>query len=275
MKTRREFLSIIAGASAAGMVPVSGQPSSIGEVQELVLQGQLTEEHAGDPGDSPELMAFAPAQLQKASAPDQTVLPEKDGRAVALRALELSKSFAASSVGRHSVPPDQVREFLALFGFGLRYDNSDVYVPFCAAGVSYAACRAFCDVAPKQAYIPESIGYHEQRLNVFRKRLREIRKHYFFPSPAVRLIKADAEERKAWMPASVTPLPGWLVVFSWKGSSANHIGIVDAVENDRLHTVEYNTATVANGDQRNGGLVAVKIRPRNNTVLGFVRTYGG
>ena len=93
------------------------------------------------------------------------------------------------------------------------------------------------------------------------------------PSPLVRVIKADAQARGTWVPRTVKPEPGWLIIFSWNGTTPNHIGIVERGESDFVHTVEYNTAVVVAGDQRNGGVVARKQRERDNKILGYVKLY--
>ena len=47
-----------------------------------------------------------------------------------------------------------------------------------------------------------------------------------------------------WLPGSATPEPGMLIFFRWYGSDAliaDHVGIVDRVENGRIYTIEGNS----------------------------------
>jgi hypothetical protein len=275
MKTRRQFFKLMSGVGLGYALTsrTRGQSPESDKVQDLLATRLFSEEQSSDPDAAVERLDFAPGQLQKAITAPRPFGQSKNARDVSLRMLELSRSFAKDGVSRdhHS---GQVREFLDLFGFGLRYDGGGDYVPYCAAGVSYAVCRAYCDMKKKEDYKVTDITYDDARMNLFKEKLRDIGHYYFLPSPAVRFIKADAEERKPkiWVDAKETPLPGWLVVFSWHGKGANHIGIVDHADDKNLYTVEYNTALVQ-GNQRNGGLVANKTRARDNTVMGFVKLY--
>lgn len=48
-----------------------------------------------------------------------------------------------------------------------------------------------------------------------------------------------------WLPGSATPEPGMLIFFRWYGSDAliaDHVGIVERVENGRVYTIEGNSA---------------------------------
>ena len=55
------------------------------------------------------------------------------------------------------------------------------------------------------------------------------------------------QNRGQWLPGSATPEPGILIFFQWYGSDssiADHVGIVERVENGRVYTIEGNS-----GDQ--------------------------
>ncbi len=52
------------------------------------------------------------------------------------------------------------------------------------------------------------------------------------------------QSRGQWLPGSATPEPGMLIFFKWYGSDsliADHVGIVERVENGRIYTIEGNS----------------------------------
>lgn len=52
------------------------------------------------------------------------------------------------------------------------------------------------------------------------------------------------QSRRQWLPGSTTPEPGMLIFFKWYGSDAliaDHVGIVERVENGRIYTIEGNS----------------------------------
>lgn len=52
------------------------------------------------------------------------------------------------------------------------------------------------------------------------------------------------QSRGQWLPGSATPEPGMLIFFKWYGSDsliADHVGIVERVENGRVYTIEGNS----------------------------------
>ena len=52
------------------------------------------------------------------------------------------------------------------------------------------------------------------------------------------------QNRGQWLPGSATPEPGMLIFFQWYGSDssiADHVGIVERVENGRVYTIEGNS----------------------------------
>jgi hypothetical protein len=192
--------------------------------------------------------------------------PKKNPEAFARKLLSLSSQYADQKISRDS-SPDQIDVFLRLFGLQLRYD-SGAYVPFCAAGLSFAACRAYCELDLQNTYDIDD------PLPVLKTILTDINNHYFKPSPAVRLIKADAESRGIWVkPKDSKPKPGWPVIFSWKqDGNPNHIGLVSELKGDTLTTVEFNTSSGTAGSQSNGGAVAKRKR-KLPYVLGYVKSW--
>ena len=52
------------------------------------------------------------------------------------------------------------------------------------------------------------------------------------------------QSRGQWLPGSATPEPGMIIFFKWYGSDAliaDHVGIVERVENGRIYTIEGNS----------------------------------
>lgn len=52
------------------------------------------------------------------------------------------------------------------------------------------------------------------------------------------------QNRGQWLPGSATPEPGMVIFFQWYGSDsliADHVGIVERVENGRVYTIEGNS----------------------------------
>jgi hypothetical protein len=265
MITRRKALKTLSLFSIAHPLRLRAANDWDRPLADLLNMPSLKEEQGGDESIAEPLEMDLTA-VQKASVPERKLEDKKEAKDIAMRMLEISKKFADEEINRNK-DEAQVREYLGLFG----KSYEDATLPFCASGVSYAACRAFCELDPSINY-SHSAAWDSQRMVTFKKYMQEVREYYFFPSPGVAVIRADAIHRKTWVGASETPKKGWLVIYSWHGTGPNHIGIVDDASETALHTVEYNTA-VMHGDQRNGGVVARKERKRDGTVMGFVRMY--
>jgi hypothetical protein len=253
-------------AGAAGSLILPSTYNLYGQEGDMALP----EEHMGDPeGLKAETLSF---NVKTAEAPLTDYVsrgPYKEGGELSKLMVKISVAYADKGVSRtyQKKSTDKkghvVDNFLKLFGLNLRYD-SGTYVPFCAAGLSFAACEAYCQINPEVSYNPD-------KWQSLQSILTDINKYYFKPSPAVRVIKKSAEDRGQWVkPAGVTPKEGWPVVFSWKkDGTPNHIGLVRHLDGKTLHTVEYNTSST---NDSNGGKVAV--RERNiDFVLGYVDTY--
>ena len=69
------------------------------------------------------------------------------------------------------------------------------------------------------------------------------------------------------------PKVGDIVFFKFSGSSrwTNHVGLVIEVNGNTLTTIEGNTSSDNKGSQNNGGMVAIRTRKINNSVVGFGR----
>lgn len=69
------------------------------------------------------------------------------------------------------------------------------------------------------------------------------------------------------------PQVGDIVFFKFPGSSrwTNHVGLVIEVNVDELTTIEGNTSSDNKGSQSNGGMVAIRTRKINSSVVGFGR----
>ena len=154
----------------------------------------------------------------------------------------------------------QIAKFLELFDLPTKQGNS--WIPFCCAGASYAACKAYCVLNNIQFTADNSV-------EVFKTHLPQVKAHYFLPSASCGFVMQDAQKRGTWLPKNTTETinPGDLVLYNWAGGTwPDHIGIVENKANE-LHTVEFNTSTANN---INGG--AVSRRTRNyNCVLGYVK----
>ena len=69
------------------------------------------------------------------------------------------------------------------------------------------------------------------------------------------------------------PQVGDIVFFKFSGSSrwTNHVGLVIEVNGNTLTTIEGNTSSDNKGSQNNGGMVAIRTRKINSSVVGFGR----
>jgi hypothetical protein len=155
---------------------------------------------------------------------------------------------------------NQVEKFLALFNLPTKQNGK--WVPFCAAGVSYTACKAWCISQNEQFTV-------ENSLETFRNVKPDVNHHYFLPNASCGMIMQDAQHRGTWIPKDSSELimPGYLVLYSWTGSNwPDHIGVVE-LHAQQLHTVEFNTSTANN---INGGAVSRRVR-NYNCVLGYIK----
>ncbi len=89
----------------------------------------------------------------------------------------------------------------------------------------------------------------------------------------LRSAAADGKLDMQLLPKDAAARPGDVVLFDMGGPKpVNHVGIVEAVLADgRLRCIEGNTGGKGPGGERNGGMVARKLRNRGK-VVNFVRT---
>ncbi len=198
--------------------------------------------------------------------------PALDSKLLAMETLKLAKQYADSRVSRKEPPsPSKVRAYLGLYGLPFRYSNGQ-FVPYCAAGVGFAAARTHYRFARK-----EEPGDNIAKL---RDALSDVTRDYCKTHPATRIMVSAAKSRKTypngktyWVSHQQRPEQGWLVFFNWSGSKKfpQHVGIVDSVDASGriLKTLEFNTS---DGNPSNGGKVQRRTRSVRY-VMGYIRTY--
>jgi len=160
----------------------------------------------------------------------------------------------------------QVTKFLNLFGLGFTDPNGVPY-KFCASGVSYSACKAYCLLSGIQFTPANSVA-------VFRTVLRKISQSYFLPSTVCETIRQNAITRGSYKSKAEALegniFAGWIVFYSFDGSArADHCGIVIDADEEGMHTMEFNTSSASS---TNGGACAQKHRTYGS-VLGFAALY--
>jgi hypothetical protein len=198
--------------------------------------------------------------------------PAVDSRLLAMETLKLAKAYADTRVSRKEPPsPSKVRAYLALFGLPFRYPNGQ-FVPYCAAGVGFAAARTHYRLA-------RNLDPGDNLLRL-REALVDVTRDYSKTHPATRVMVSAAKSRQPypngktyWVSHQQRPEQGWLVFFNWSGSkrSPQHVGIVDSVDASGriLRTLEFNTS---DGNPSNGGRVQRRTRSVRY-VMGYIRTY--
>jgi hypothetical protein len=263
---------LINGAFDGIQVPVWAQDPNQEEDPLVEIPGsrapRLIDEEFGDPEIEPEQLNVSRTLLENLLLDTLSRGIRKDPKRIALKQLEIAHSYVGVS---RTANPEQVNQFLKLFKYRLRYPNG-AYVPYCAVGVSFCACQAYCMSTPQQ------VEFDEEDPNPrFRGVLSDIKKYYFKPSPSCRDMVENARSRGIWIPAKsiswTNVRPGWLVLFDWRRvGRPNHVGFVDQSLRKRLKTVEFNTSTTSAGSKSNGGAVARKER-EPKYVLGYVKTY--
>ena len=238
---------------------------------------EFAEEQSGDP-DLP---------LQTLTVDLQTVRPlldigksigiEKDAKQLADSAIQIAINDSEQTP-RPDVP--LIEEYLGLFGVHVRDAKGNVQ-PFCAAGLSHAFCRAYCELNPDTLDYPKKQERVKTRLRILRDVLADINKFYFLPHCATQQMVLAAKQRNRWAPSTFSRADiksGWLVFFNWPDKQGhrtglpNHVGLVEHAASDRLSTIEYNTAITIAGNQREGGHIAKRNRDYDN-VLGYIRPY--
>ncbi len=179
-------------------------------------------------------------------------------------ALKVASIEAAHNVSRATDRP-RVTEYLRLLDLDF-LDGHGVPTRFCAAGLTWSACRAYCDA--NAIFTTDA-----NRLAVLRSVLPDIRKRYFMPSASCQVIVDDARKRGTFLDRSNAPKPGFIVFFNWDGAShAEHVGWVESLDGAVLHTIEFNTTAVSGPNEGDGGCVCKKARALK-FVVGYAQTY--
>lgn len=180
--------------------------------------------------------------------------------------------------------PKQVKQFLQLFRSDWHNPNPDIKIKFCAAGISFAACKAFCDLKGIRYSAADPVPrFEDMRATIAR--------YFFTPDPLCANLIYFARKKQTWRPVESIPAAnrsssikeGYLVLYRFpvkkRGQLVrdrngrqvyqNHVGIVRAASAAGLSTVEFNTSSQS---EANGGCVAEKSRGYGN-VYGFIATY--
>lgn len=272
--------------TCAGVVAAPSPKKILKRVERKILGTPITLTEMGDPEGEVETMTFDPAAVRSLVGmpeipsfnPEQIVqIPERD---LAVKMTEIAENYVGVSRASN---PDQVNQFVRVWctndaGVG-EFCSTEAYrMPYCAMGVAYSACRAYCDI--------NGIPYEPGKApGVFQDTLPYVSKNLTDLHPSCGLMRQLAIKRKKWIPrewlGDLSKLQkGWLVLFDFprggiRDGRADHIGIVagpTVAPATTLATVEFNTTIVIGGSQRDGGAVARKERSPSD-VLGYIRTY--
>lgn len=188
-------------------------------------------------------------------------MPAPTKEQLALQMCKVSKGYIGVSRVNNVY---QVSRFLAVFD--LPFEENGEFVSFCAAGVSFAAMHAECDLR----------GYPytaDNAIEIFKTQKGLVHKDLFLPDPRCHIIRDDAIAHKTWVPgkpAMFEPQQGFLVMYNWSGGyDPEHVEIVDNAGDAHMNTIGFNTS---DHDNKNGGAVAARIRNYDN-VVGWVQTY--
>ena len=254
---RRRGLAVGMGALTAGcFLPMGARAQSV------------TEQQFGDPGTAPEAFSLSQGDLASLAYVMEQAKPLNIAKPAQAFAQQYLIAAAASQVNNsRATTPDQIKEYLELFGIR-PVDDNDRILAFCAAGISWAACKAYCDMDPH----PRPYDSHN-RASVFEDTLADIRHFFFSPHCSCEIMVAQNKAGGRWVDPPGTPQRGWLVLYTWnRNGQANHVGVIESVGSSAINTIEFNTSVTV-GSQTNGGVVAKKTRPINDQILGYVRTF--
>lgn len=254
---RRQLLQLAGGSLIAASLASRAKAQT-----EAEANAQLVEQQFGDEGMVAEQLRFNPFEVQRLYGATKAQFRPRI-KNFSERVLDVARRYVGKN--RQNAEIDITR-FLNVFNLGFRY-NSGELVPFCAAGLSYIAALAYIEALGEASGTPP--------LSQLRSTLPDIDHHHFYPSPSVLDMYHVAAGKHRWLARSEAKkvLPGSLVIFDWnKNGGANHVGMVERVGANVVHTVEFNTSSTAAGSQRDGGQIAVKERPLDQTIKGFIAT---
>ncbi len=185
-----------------------------------------------------------------------------DNKEFALALLETCKEYLGISRADNI---DQVSRFLKLFNLPTRMQGK--WVPYCAAGLSFAAAKAFCNLS--------GIKYNQDNaIRVFRSVLLRIKDRFFRPTARCWELKETAINQDRFLVNNAANRklvkPGYIVLFNFDSDVLpDHVGIVESIDADSVRTVEFNTSST---DDTNGGAVSRRDRTFK-TIQGFVKIY--
>jgi hypothetical protein len=254
LPTRRDLLK--AALLSALVKPVAA-------LLQLPASNAVTEQQKGDPDLPYEQVTFDPEAIRRLAVHPGKASFEKWDAHLPTAMITTARDFLGFSRASN---PDQITEFLALFGLPFRDKNG--YLAFCAAGISFCALMAYANVVKP--------GYDKKRrLDQFRKLGPDLEHYYFYPTVSCVDMYHIAAGKRRWVDHKTSPTtvpsPGWIVLYDWNHrGSPDHCGIVQHATKNKLFTVEFNTVPDA-GNQRNGGTVAERTRDYD-FVSGFVVT---
>jgi hypothetical protein len=176
--------------------------------------------------------------------------------------VEMVKKTTQEFVGRtRENSRESIAQMLRLFDLPFEYGTGEP-VPFCASGLAYVAALAYA----------REWGRHKTDISTLRGVLPEIDHYHFFPSSSVWHMYEVAQAKNRWFAytAGTMPQAGWVVVYDF-GKGADHVGLVLSADQGGMQTFECNTSGVVDGNQRNGGVIALRTRTWAH-VKGFIRT---
>ena len=180
-------------------------------------------------------------------------------------ALELLKTCEAYLGIDRANNIEQIAKFLKLFGLSTKINGK--WVPYCAAGLSYSAAKAYCNLAGIKYNANDSV-------KIFRSVLLQIKNQFFRPTPRCWELKETAINQKRFLINNQENRKlvkaGYLVLFNFDSDSLpDHVGIVVSIDSDSVKTIEFNTSSI---DDANGGAVSRRDRPFK-VIQGFVKLY--
>lgn len=200
--------------------------------------------------------------VEESMADEFEQLSSFDNKEFALALLETCKEYLGVSRADNI---DQVSRFLKLFNLPTRMQGK--WVPYCAAGLSFAAAKAFCDLS--------GIKYNQNTaIRVFRSVLLRIKDRFFRPTARCWELKETAINQNRFLVNNAANRklvkPGYIVLFNFDSDVLpDHVGIVESIDADSVRTVEFNTSST---DDINGGAVSRRDRAFK-TIQGFVKIY--
>ncbi len=234
----------------------------------VALAQAVSEQQFGDPGTKPETFDLSQSDLSAFDFVMQQAKPLNIAKPAKTFAQESLLAAASSQLeNSRATTPEEIKSYLELFGIN-PLDSNGRILAFCAAGISWAACKAYCDMQPQ----PRPYDSHNQE-SVFKDTLADIRHYFFSPHCSCETMVSQNKAAGRWVDPKDKPQRGWLVLYTWdRDGHANHVGVIESVKEPDIHTIEFNTSETVD-NQTNGGVVARKRRPMNDQVLGYVRTF--